>query len=429
MKSGASGELMVSFDGDSWQAVDSMGNCMPLTPGADDEWPELPEGASASMLLMPVEQLLCRSFALPLAQPRFVDADILAQELDEKTGEKPDRWWLAWRAEKDDGGVAGLVFGMPEALRLRLDADERWRHLRHVGVDAWSRLQAQMEGCQGAADADDNADVRPVAVFDEDADGLFFGVRAGGGAGPWRGMRRLNPGPNTTSSATAGQIHHSLAAMGWRSADAATGRLGSDLLAALEFETWLGETVATELPGRHAANLSLSTVAGLDFRHGQWGAHSGLAWLAPWRRTLNMAAGALLIWMLAASWQIQHLQAQAEDYRQRINGAFHRGLPNETVMIDALAQLRQAVNNAEDGSNSAGDWLRQIDAIDRVYAKDAWVMREISFREGAMQISGQAGDLAAMNRIRNALQQQTGRDVKLADTDLSSGHVAFRMIW
>jgi len=430
--------MLISYDGSGWQALDTDDRQIPLAVEADSLLPVLPDGYSADRLLLPVEQLLARPFSLPLAHPRFIDAGVLAQELNERTGEKQQDWWLVWQAAKDDdGGVAGLVFGLPEQLRQRINEDQQWQRLRSIGVDAWDRLQNQLATCIKHLDVIDG----PVAVFDADTDGVFFGLweRAGGKAsdGIWRGMRRLNRDMGILSedqcAELAENIKRSLHAMGWEETGAATGRPGAGLMHALELEHWHGcspEEAADEadLPGRQAANLALPAHSSLDFRHGQWAARSGAGWIRPWRRSMALAAVIMLVWVLGSAWQVQTMDTQLEQYKERMNAAFHKGLPDETVIIDALAQLRRAAGAGADAGVTT-QWLSQLNAIGQVYKNTPWMLRELSFQDGVMKVSGKANDLETLNNIRELLQQETGRDVQLDDTDLSGQQVAFRMHW
>lgn len=424
---------LLSYDNSGWQMLDVDNRKMPLTVAEDSLLPALPDGYFADRLLLPVEQLLVRSFSLSLAHPRFIDADILAQELNERTGEKQGDWWLAWQAAKDGDGVAGLVFGLPEPLRQQINDEPEWQQIRSVSVDAWDRLQVQIAAhieIEGLFD-------EPVAVFDADADGVFFGVwgKAGEKAddGIWRGMRRLNYEHESDQEQLAWQIRQSLNAMGWQETGMAVGHLGTGLLHELEIKQWRGNSPdgaidEADLPGRLAANLALPTHTTLEFRHGQWAAQSGLGWIRSWRRSMALAAVILLVWVLGSAWHVQTMDAQVEQYKEQIIAAFHKGLPDETVIIDALAQLRRAAGAGSD-AGEATQWLSQMNAISHVYKKTPWILQELSFQDGVMKVSGKADNLETLNGIRDMLQQETGRDVRLADTDLSGQQVAFRMHW
>ncbi len=421
--------LTVSFDGRNWAARDDAGNHLPLTAAEDGWLPALPDDARVNTLILPIEHLLVRSFSLPLPHPRFIDAGVLAQELDERAGEDAGGWWLAWQAARMEGdGVAGMVFGMPESWRQAIAGDARWQNVRSVLIDGWARLQMHIDGS-----LPDDETRGPVAVVDADADGVFMGVwHPGiGSDGVWRGMRRLNRGVSDIEE-LADQCLRSLTAMGWSAASQPVlGRVEKELLQALRLDAWRGEVVETvaELPGRSQVYVTGGQRPALNFRHGRWAASSNSNGLAMWRRPMAMAAAILVIWLVGSIYQIHALSVQAEGYRQQINDAFHQGLPDEPVMIDALAQLRRAAGGRADGNHSLALWLKQLAAIHRVFQKMPWEMQELEWREGRLTLAGKAANLERLNQIREALQQQSGREVKLADTDLSGDKVSFRMHW
>jgi len=117
--------------------------------------------------------------------------------------------------------------------------------------------------------------------------------------------------------------------------------------------------------------------------------------------------------------------------QQRVIQSFHKGLPDEKVMIDPLAQLRKAAGGATggQGASSAVIWLQSIQSVERVYQRIPWQIKVLSLQHGHMTMSGSVSDLQTMNKIRQALQQEMGGAVKVRDTDLSGNQVQFRMAW
>jgi len=436
-------ELTVSYDGDNWMAMDAAGNYITLVAEGALILPELPDGSVATRLLFPVEHVLSRAFSLPLANARFVDQDILTQELEEHTAEDAEDWWLAWKAGKGESGVSGMMFGLPEAVREQIDEHEQWRQMQTLGVDIWARLNAQMNAPLNGEPAGTVPAEGPMAVFDMDVSGVFFGVWHGqhgrGNDGFWSGMRRLNWSADGLADeqwpALAENIKRSLHAMGWQNegeASGATGRLAPNLLAALELPAWQGALVEpADLTARHDANLALTSFSSLNFRHGRWRSKSGLNQLKPWYRSFAISAALAVLWAVGMMWQNHDLDTQLAAQQQRVIQAFHKGLPNEKVMIDALAQLRKAAGGATggQGSNSATLWLQRLESVQRVYQQMPWQLREISLDHGNITMSGKVKDLQTMNKIREALQQDMGIAVKIRDTDLSGAQVQFRMAW
>jgi len=471
---GALRMLRISCDGDSWLAIDGDGAQIRLgdvarTETGEMRLPALPAGCAARQLLLPAEWLLCRTFSLPLASPRFIDQEILAQELEEHTAEDAADWWLCWQAGRDGDGVSGVMFGMPESLRCQIDGDAlqndeaeageargadgvsdeaahtekggrpdhdpgeeggSWSQLQSVGIDLLARLDARLAGERSASE---RSDFKPtalsdaagaIALFDADASGLCFGVWqpcAGDGDGFWCGMRRLNLAGQAWQ-ALAEEVMRTLQAMGWRGGDSASdsatvsdiaaGSLPESLADALSERFgaagWRGERVAVDaLPTRHQANLALASVGSADFRHGRWRAATDFGEIRPWYRTLALAGLLALVWIGGQAWQNYQLEQQTRSAQQRVIQAFHQGLPQQRVIIDALAQLRKAAGGSGEAANdSAAAWLRQLDAVAQVYRTHPWRMRELAMRNGRMTMAGQVSDLQAMNAIRAALEQQ-----------------------
>ena len=427
----AQGRLTVSFDGNSWYASDAAGDFMAL-PVGDGQWlPELPEGFVCEQLLLPIEQLLVRTFSLPLPNPRLVDAEILGQELDDRAGIEPDHWWLSWQADKSQGvdgetpvRVAGVVFGLPDVWKEAIVSDPTWQKLRFIGVDAWERLYDYV------TEATDNT---ALVVFDSDQQGVFFGLWL---SGICCGVRRSN-WQGQDAAAMSDEIGRSLAAMGGNQTRdyVAMGLLDDALLQALALPDWRGAVKPCgDLPDRHAANMARLTASSLaralNFRHGRWSAVSGFTNMHRWKRAIILAVALLLMWLTGSVYQNYNLNQQVTVYQQQVMHAFHQGLPDEKVVIDALAQLRSATDNGSGASAPSGRrWLQQLAIINKVYKQTPWDMRELEWREGVMKMSGRAGSLQELNTIRQALQQQTATEVRLLDTDLNGQQVNFRMEW
>jgi len=431
--------LTVSWNGEDWHASDRAGHAMQLSR-ADEQWlPELPEACICEQLLLPIEALLSRTFRLPLTHPRLIDDGILGQDLDDRAGIEPDDWWLAWHAVKAMSvhdaehhalsvQVFGMVFGMPVAWKQAMECSPAWRQVQFAGVDAWVRLRRRL-----AEIALPDTEPVPVAVFDTDREGVFFGLWQGGG---WLGMRRINRA-GREAKAMAEEIRRSLSAMAGDTGSSynTVGLLDEELLRMLNLSDWKGMARQPEdLPGRHAANLEcmvlLSVTADMvNFRHGRWVAVSGLSWLNPWKRAIALAVLLLTVWLIGTALQNNSLDRQAAAYQQQIIDAFHQGLPGEMVMLDPLAQLRRATGASSSAEAFGPGFPQQLAAISRAYSNIPWNMRELEWRDGRVRISGKAASLQALNRVRQALQKQTGTDVKLLDTDLSGREVSFRMQW
>ncbi len=373
------------------------------------------------MLIWPVEHLLSRPFSLPLTHPRLLDMDILGQELAGQAGIEPDEWWLSWRAEAVEGGVAGLVFGLPVTVQASLAADAAWQACRFVGVDAWLRLTA-LSPEEPAVN---------FAVFDADTEGLFAGVYHGG---VWRGMRRINLTSHCTCAAMAKDAMRSVLAMGFTlDAMPVYGRLDATWQAELVSDVdWRGEGVEL-LPDRATATRLAARHAGVDsgpnFRHDAWTA-SG-SWqkqLHSWRRTAVLAAMLLLMLLGSNLYRVHQMHTEQADMQAGIEDAFHRGLPDEKVMLDPLGQLRKAVN----GETASDTWffLRQLRAVGQLKQRIKGLhIVSMQYTGKVMRLSGIVPDLASVNRVRDTLSSILGHRIKVKDTELADKQVRFRIQW
>ena len=383
--------------------------------GTFSNLPELPdEQMTLQKIYLPMESLLSRAVHFPFQSPAVIDAELLFQELHDATEVASDAWWLAWHIERSHDGVAGMVFGLPEPLRQAMQSENSWGQARNIVVDGYERLQANLTGEQDCA------------VLDQDAEGLFFGFFDGQ---TWRGMSRMNS--ESFQSSDLLQLSHALRAMGFDpNLHAVIGHADSqiwEILTAMQFNIQ-GETVA-DLPSRHQANLALSSHSqtSLNFRHGRWSAQHAWERWSLWRRSAALLGLLFLTWLAGTSIQLSHLEHELTASQQRIESAFHQGLPHETVMLDALAQLRQAAG----GGNSvqSHQFLTDLTVLGNIYKKQPWQLDSLSLRDGAMEMAGSVKDIASLNAIQSALQQGINREVTIVDTNMAGQHVAFRIKW
>ncbi len=384
--------------------------------------------ASFSALILPAEDILVRPFSLPLKSEKHLDKEILRQELADSLGEGCDNWWLSWCACSDDNGVSGLLFGLSESSRSKLSEQDAWNRCPVITVDGWHRLNSQFQ----EATAEECGELNGCAVLDADTDGLFVGFRQSSGS--WSGMRRINS-EGRDNSGLAEDIHRSLLAMGYEpEGDAVLGRLSPEL-AKLLIEKglkWDGETTS-DLLARPEANLLAyrkSRVGNaMNFRHGKWKVHTTTGGsIRVWKPSLMLGA-VLLLTILTGGWyKLNSLENRIEMYQQGIIEAFRRGLPNESVMLDPLAQLRAA--GQPGNAVSTKSLLHDLQVLDRVKKEvKGWGLGELSLSGDVVKLSGNSPDFALLNRIQERLSSSLSRDVEMVNTELNNDQVKFSIEW
>ncbi|MDQ6986928.1 MAG: GspL/Epsl periplasmic domain-containing protein [Mariprofundaceae bacterium] len=385
--------------------------------------------AQASILLLPVELLLQRSFSLPVEHPRFVDVAVLEQELDDQAGVEPQDWWLCWQTARAQDGVRGLIFALPQALKKQLSDAAIGRDCRQVCPDIGVRLQACLPPETGAC-----------AVLDADHAGLMLGVVEDG---VWRGMRRLNlpkpeDHPQRDKRTIAEDAVHSLRAMGFDvGSQPVFGKLDADWsdafcgLAEEDGANWHVESM-DELPSRHAANGAafshLQSDPPFNFRHGRWLLQSD--WnvhISAWKRAAVLGIFLVLLLMGHDIYRVQQLSAQQQALRQGVEDVFHQALPG-VAMIDPMLQLKQAAGGGAD--DGAWFFLKQLQAIGQLQGKEKGLaVRGIQYSGKEVVLSGTVADFAVANRVRDALSAILKRKVELVDTDLNGKQVRIRLRW
>lgn len=387
-----------------------------------DGLPQLPvEDAVADKIYWPLESLLVRPFKLPLGDPRFLDAAILAQEVLESAGAHLDAWWLAWQAERCEEGIAGVVFGLPASIQRAMQSQPVWQGCSAVLVDGLERLVSMRVQSEAPARA---------AILDADREGLFFGYCRDGA---WRGLRRLNwQDDGACDEDRAQQIVRTLTAMGFDAdAEPVCGAVDAQMAPTLAavFGQW--HVKALDAPAdRNTTTLALEGASsGLNFRHGRWAVRDWSS-VALWRRPLLLAATVVLVWSAAMVAETLMLKSQARQYEQQIAGAFRTAVPDgPEVGPDYQMELLRKRAGVSSGGGDARRLLPELNALARAWSEQHWQIQEIDFRNGRIQLSGEVKTLDDLEKIKAALQEGLGKSVTIDDTKLADNSVNFRIHW
>lgn len=387
-----------------------------------------PAPAKLGCIYFPLEHLLIRKFFLPLSNLRHLDADIIGQELADNAGINPESWWLCWQAQKTEKGVSGLVFALPKHIKEAIQSDTLWQQTPLLLIDGWQRLDFYKP----------THDITSLVVIDTDTEGLFFAYF---NDNICQGIRRLNADMNDAESAhaLAEQILWSLQAMGKQTTDENTvwaGRINTSMAQAIRAASptinTSGLEIDDKLSSRIAATLALTPPAlskqTLNLRHGKWSAKHSTQMLLHWKRPVILASVVCALWLGGTVMSNFRLATALTTMEAQMTEAFHLGLPNQTVIIDALAQLRQAANGSIVSAGSSGI-TTQLAAIHSVFKNNAWQVEELKFNAKGSTMSGKISTLAQLNAIRDALAAATKAEVVIADTDLSGKEVSFRLRW
>jgi len=381
-----------------------------------------PHVASSNCIYLPLENMLVRHIKFPLKQPKFLDVNILLEELAYTASITPDDWWLTWQVKVADDGIAGMVFGVRKTLKDELAQTPPWQSSPLLLVDGWQRLNHWLP---------ENHD--DVAVIDTDAEGLFLGVRQ---QDTWFGMRRLNADMTDieTQSTVAQQAMWSLQSMGYnKDTMDLVGRISPEfenLFPASKSQNKL--LVEPNLSQRHALTLQLTEPTATDkntlnIRHGSWSNKSTSPLLRAWYRPLVLTAAMCCLWITLTMASNSSIASQISSLNNQIEAAFHRGLPDQPVIIDAIAQLRKAAG--QNGQASQSNVSNQLMIISQVFKETSWQMESLNIGTSGTTLAGKVNSLDKLNSIKDKLAKLMQRDVRIADTDLNGDEVSFRIRW
>jgi len=397
-----------------------------LEPAHIEEGSILPslnaEIASSNCIYLPLENMLVRHIKFPLKQPKFLDKDMLLEELADTASIEPDDWWLTWRVKPVDDGIAGMVFGIRKTLKDELAQNPPWQGTPLLLIDGWQRLNHWLSESHG-----------DVAVIDADAEGVFLGVFQ---QGTWFGMRRLNADMTNldTHDSVAQQVMWSLQSMGYnQELMAVVGRIPptfESLFPSSEIQNKL--QIETSLPHRHELTLQLAEPTPTDkktlnIRHGSWSNKSTSPLLRVWYRPMLFTAAACFFWITLTVVNNYRMESQISSLNQDIEIAFHRGLPEQPVIIDAIAQLRQAAG--QNGQGSTSNISNQLLVISQVFKETPWKMQSLNIGKSGTTLAGKVNSLDKLNTIKDKLSHGLQLDVRVADTDLKGDEVSFRISW
>ncbi len=351
-------------------------------------FPVLPEGAEVVRSWLPIEWSLVVPLVLPRMRPQALDAEVIAEEAEEKLGMAPEGWRWCWHARIADEQLVGLAFGIQEGLWQRLVA----HGLAALGIDALAVLAVV------------RANDEPQGVIAEDPEGIWVGFWDGK---LWRGALRLGCFPQARRWEEA---RRALAGMGWQEGMPVFGCVGEDA------PSWIqrrGDAFASRCKAVAAGATSLP-VPGWQVdtaRHAR-----------KWRAALAFAALAFATFVAERMWEVHLLRARAALYEAQIQESVRKALPGVPI-VDPLLQLRRAAGKE---SPSTAKLFAMLAAAARA-RKDAQIeMFSFQAGEGAV-LAGTVPNLEALAALRARLGRAWPQGVQLLDSEARAGKVRFRI--
>ncbi|MBF0295202.1 MAG: hypothetical protein HQL96_08425 [Magnetococcales bacterium] len=184
-----------------------------------------------------------------------------------------------------------------------------------------------------------------------------------------------------------------------------------------------------------SAGLALAAAQGshgrlLNFKDGG-GAREWQSLWRPWRPAALLAAALLLTW--SGQELLRHSQAKSrfEQARSATETAFRQALPHIPVMVDPVAQLKQALGHAgqrEGHFPGLSTWIGIIQNAVPAETQVKW--QRLRYEPGEVQLTGEVPSYNHLDQVRAALRQAGGdRETRMDEARIlpESKQVHFRL--
>ncbi|MBF0179543.1 MAG: hypothetical protein HQM03_05900 [Magnetococcales bacterium] len=162
-----------------------------------------------------------------------------------------------------------------------------------------------------------------------------------------------------------------------------------------------------------SAGLALTATQGshgrlLNFLDGG-GEREWRSWWHPWRPAALLAAALLLTWSGQELLRYSQAKSRFEQTRSATETAFREALPHIPVMVDPVAQLKQALGQAgqrEGHFPGMATWIGIIQNAVPAETQVKWL--RLRHEPGEVQLTGEVPSYNHLDQVRAALKQATG---------------------
>lgn len=163
--------------------------------------------------------------------------------------------------------------------------------------------------------------------------------------------------------------------------------------------------------------------ATIDLRQGDFAAPARGVGL--WRWVAGLAAAALGLWLLFQGLEVRALQARHADLQAEMAALYRDAVPGAGRVVDAEAQLRDALARAQGGRG--GGQLALLARAAPLIADPRFSIDALELAGGTLEIALAAPDIAALDALRADLAQSLGLPVELVGVTAGEGVVEGRL--
>ena len=167
----------------------------------------------------------------------------------------------------------------------------------------------------------------------------------------------------------------------------------------------------------------------INLLQGEFGRHTGVTehWHR-WRIAVWLSMGLCLTLIIQQGVSEISLRYAVAGLNSQVEALFHQALPGVTHMVDPKVQIEQRLKQLNGvGDNSQG-FLNVFTAVgNALQSQNDVQLQSFSYHDGNLQLQVQAGNIDALNNIKNLLAQNSGLQVAIDSLNSSSGTTTGRL--
>ena len=127
-----------------------------------------------------------------------------------------------------------------------------------------------------------------------------------------------------------------------------------------------------------------------------------------WRWPVALAAACVLLNVIALNWDWWRLRSEGVRLNEQMSALYRRTFPNDKVVLDPLAQMKQKVAAVRQASGefAPGDFIALAASLGEAWAEAGNDMRAIAsldYRDGGLDVKLKPGAHVSLDAMRPAL--------------------------
>ncbi|MBK7543836.1 MAG: type II secretion system protein GspL [Candidatus Competibacteraceae bacterium] len=160
------------------------------------------------------------------------------------------------------------------------------------------------------------------------------------------------------------------------------------------------------------SGAALNLLQGPYGRQNHWG-----RWLRPWRAAAALAGLCLLVQGVTTVYQHWRLRQESVALGTEMERVYKDAIPESTRIVNPKVQMEAHLRELRPNTATAGTFLELLNRGAQPVANfQDVILRGFSYRDGQLDLSLQGGNPAALDQLRQQLNQQPGLQAEMRTT-------------